>query len=221
LNGGIGADAMFGGTGNDTYIVDNTGDVVTEAVGEGTADMVKTSVSYTLAAGSEVETLSGTGAVGLTLRGNEFANTVNGTNGASPNDTLFGGAGNDTLNGGLGADVMAGGIGNDTYFVDNALDVVTENAGEGTDTIWAGSNYALTAASEVEFLRANAATGLTLTGNALTDNITGNLGNDTLGDAGNDTLTGGAGDDVLDGANNDTMFGNAGNDMFRFRRLWQ
>ena len=29
LNGGVGADQMFGGTGNDTYVVDNAGDVVT------------------------------------------------------------------------------------------------------------------------------------------------------------------------------------------------
>jgi len=30
LDGGAGADKLTGGTGNDTYIVDNTGDVVTE-----------------------------------------------------------------------------------------------------------------------------------------------------------------------------------------------
>ena len=36
LNGGAGADQMFGGTGNDTYVVDNVGDVVTELDGEGT-----------------------------------------------------------------------------------------------------------------------------------------------------------------------------------------
>ena len=61
---------------------------------------------------------------------------------------------------------MAGGLGNDTYFVDNAADVVTETAGEGTDTILASVSYTLAAGTEVETLRANATTGLTLTGNA-------------------------------------------------------
>ena len=63
---------------------------------------------------------------------------------------------------------MAGGAGNDTYFVDNAADMVTEAAGQGTDTVMASVNYSLAAGSEIEFLRANAgATGLSLTGNAL------------------------------------------------------
>src|SRR5688572_32785804 len=35
---GAGADNMSGGAGNDTYVVDNTGDVVSEAAGEGTED---------------------------------------------------------------------------------------------------------------------------------------------------------------------------------------
>jgi Ca2+-binding RTX toxin-like protein len=85
--------------------------------------------------------------------------------------------------------------------VDNAGDVVTENAGEGTDTIQASVNYTLAANSSVEFLRANAgATGLTLTGNNLANTVAGNVGNDTL--------NGGAG--------NDTLNGNGGNDIFRF-----
>ena len=78
LADGPGAVIMLGGAGNDTYIVHNVGDVVTEAAGEG-ADTVNASVSYTLAALSRVETLNGTsGAAGLTLTGNEIDNTVNG-----------------------------------------------------------------------------------------------------------------------------------------------
>ena len=44
LDGKAGADAMAGGKGNDTYVVDSTGDVVTENASEGT-DLVQSSVS--------------------------------------------------------------------------------------------------------------------------------------------------------------------------------
>jgi len=49
LDGGAGVDAMAGGAGNDTYIVDNTADVVTELAGAGT-DSVIASADYTLSA---------------------------------------------------------------------------------------------------------------------------------------------------------------------------
>ena len=44
-------------------------------------------------------------------------------------NTLYGNTGNNLLNGAGGADAMYGGFGNDTYFVDNGLDQVVENAG--------------------------------------------------------------------------------------------
>ena len=46
---------MIGGTGNDTYYVDNAGDVVVEYANEGT-DWVATTISYTL--GHNLENLS-------------------------------------------------------------------------------------------------------------------------------------------------------------------
>ena len=115
---------------------------------------------------------------------------------------LNGGGGNDTLTGGTaGADTMAGGAGNDTYFVDNAGDVVNETAGQGTDTVSASVNYSLTAGSEIEFLRGTGTSGLSLNGNELANTVAGTSGNDTLdGGLGNDTLNGGTG----------------GNDFFKF-----
>jgi Ca2+-binding RTX toxin-like protein len=117
---------------------------------------------------------------------------------------LYGGAfatgtpfdhGNDILDGGTGADQMWGGKGNDTYVVDNAGDVVIENASEGTDTVNASVNYGLT--PNVENLVLQGGADLQGYGNDLANTLTGNAGNNLLnGFAGADTMTGGAGDDI-------------------------
>ena len=78
LDGRGGADRAYGGAGNDQYYVDNAGDLAWEKAGEG-YDTVRTIVSYTLTAGSEIERLlpddyQGTAAINLT--GNEFDNEI-------------------------------------------------------------------------------------------------------------------------------------------------
>ncbi len=216
INGRAGIDTLAGGAGNDRLFVDNALDVVIEIAGQGTADGVFATVDYTLAAGQSIELLAANaGATGLTLTGNELANTVQGNAGV---DILFGGDGNDIIDGRGNADVMNGGTGNDRYYVDNAGDVLHEASLEGTlDIVFASVNYTLGAGEYLERLYANAgATGLTLTGNELINALFGNSGNDTLiGGAGADTLTGNAGNDRLVGGTGiDTLFGNAGADVF-------
>ena len=76
LSGTSGADTMAGLGGNDTYIVNDPGDQVVEAAGAG-ADAVYSSVSYTLATGEEIETLSAldwNSIASLNFTGNEIAN---------------------------------------------------------------------------------------------------------------------------------------------------
>ena len=98
LNGGAGADTMVGLGGDDIYIIDNAGDVVTENAGQGT-DTVQSSIGYTLGANVENGTLTGTAAINGV--GNELNNIMIGNAAAN---LLYGMAGNDTLDGGLGND---------------------------------------------------------------------------------------------------------------------
>src|SRR5204862_29502 len=102
----------------------------------------------------------------------------------------------DILDGRAGADAMDGGAGDDRYYVDNALDAITDSS--GVDTIWASVGYSLAAGVAIEYLRANAgSTGLTLTGNELNNRIVGGAGNNILeGRAGADTLDGAEGTDT-------------------------
>ena len=184
MDGGIGADSMVGGIGNDIYIVDNAGDAVTEAGGEG-LDTVRISTSWTMTAGADIETLETideTDNTAINLTGNANGNEIIGNDGAN------------TINGGGGVDQMAGRNGNDTYFVDNAGDEVTESGGQGNDQVRTSVSWTLTAGADVETLRTTNDAGV----GAI--NLTGNSsGNVVRGNNGANVLNGGDGDDELTG----------------------
>jgi Ca2+-binding RTX toxin-like protein len=111
FDSGSGIDNMAGRGGNDTYTVDNAADVVTEG-SSGGFDTVLASVSYALAADSEIEVLQTTNAAvvgAINLTGNKFAQTITGNAGAN------------VLNGGLGKDTLTGGLGNDNFVFDTKL----------------------------------------------------------------------------------------------------
>ncbi|MFH0782535.1 MAG: calcium-binding protein [Pseudomonadota bacterium] len=199
LYGGAGNDTMLGGFGNDIYVVNSTGEVVTENAGEGT-DTVESSISLTLGDNLENLILSGTAALDGT--GNELDNTLIGN---SADNTLRGLAGNDRLEGGAGTNTLIGGSGNDVYVMKSSGDRVTENAGEGSDTVESAITYTLNA--NVENLTLTGSSAINGTGNELDNILTGNSAiNILIGGVGNDRLHGGSGADI--------MIGGLGNDTY-------
>jgi parallel beta-helix repeat protein len=184
-------DAFAGLGGDDVYIVNHSGDTVTEQANGGN-DTVIASLNHTLAANVE----------DLLLIGNAIRGTGNGLDneivGNAVANELEGLGGADILDGGLGADIMQGGDGNDTYFVDNVGDTIVEkdNLGAGGyDTVYSSVSYTL--ATQVEKLVLLGSDDLNATGNSAANVLIGNDGDNRLdGMAGADQLIGGKGDDT-------------------------
>lgn len=200
LDGMTGADRMSGGAGNDSYFVDNVGDVVIETSNSGGKDIIYSAVDYVISA--FVENMQLLGTANLKGTGNELANVITGNAGDNVllgmggTDQLIGGAGNDVLDGGTGIDRMVGGLGDDVYYVDNIKDEVVELAGEGRDTVHSTVNFSLVGKS-IETLILEGTADLKATGNEQANTLVGNAGNNILdGGAGIDTMSGGLGDDT-------------------------
>ncbi len=103
---------LAGGKGHDTYIVDQPGDHVVEAAGQGTDIVLSYSTGYTLPANVENLVLGGTAAVNGA--GNELANKITGNAAAN------------VIDGGKGDDWLVGNGGADTFVI---------HKGDGKDTI--------------------------------------------------------------------------------------
>ena len=199
IDGGAGADHLEGGQGDDTYYVDNAGDVIVELAGEGDDDVQATSANYTLSA--NVETLWFKNAISHVGHGNDIDNKFIGVNAS---DTFYGYAGDDEFFATGGGDVFFGGTGNDKYWV-AAGDSVVEAANEGIDTVWSLATK-VTLSANVENLNQTANNGIGI-GNDLENDMKlsasgaelhGRGGNDTLRMFGsNKLMDGGDGDDTL------------------------
>lgn len=223
LDGGAGADTMIGGVYNDTFFVDDAGDVVIDN-GYYT-DSIVSSISYSLEGLSTIEN--------LTLSGNADVNAT----GNSGDNTLTGNSGNNVLDTGGGTDALVGGAGDDTYIIrENGgyysyySSSVSEMAAEGNDSVFSYQNFQL--GENVEYLALMGSSAINgfgnqqdnlilgnevgnlLQGNDGNDTLDGGLGNDTLsGDYGDDLIIGGEGDDELYASiGTDTLQGGAGND---------
>lgn len=212
LDGAQGADKMTGGAGNDTYVIDHAGDVVTEAAGGG-IDTIETVFTTDLMTKANIENLTLLGAANLNALGTAGANV------------LIGNSGDNLLDGRGAADLLKGGAGNDTYVVDNLADIVDEEGNADTgDTVKTSQRLAAAIAGIENYVYSGSAgwsfavggANNLVSGGAGADTFDGGGGADTLlGNGGNDVLIGAAGDDWLDGgAGNDKMRGGSGNDTY-------
>lgn len=217
------ADVLKGGSGNDTYIIHDLNDAITEKPGEGT-DTVKLESTINVASidlnNAKFSNIENVDASALTR-------TIN-LIGTSAANSLTGGSGADIIVGGDGADTLTGGKGNDIYYVNNASTKVVEQANEGYDKVLLNGTFNTTSfalGANIEFLDATLAQkGMTITTSSTTsanisgtnfnDKITGsNLDDTIIGGAGNDSIYGGIGNDTLDGGTGaDYIEGGAGKD---------
>jgi len=232
MNAGHGDDTYIVDSATDIIIESNTANLngvvvngfVNGVVRSGFIDSVQASVSYVL--GINVENLTLTGSANIDGKGNLLPNAIVGNtgnnvlDGQDGNDTLSGGGGSDRLLGGGGNDLldgvagstnatMDGGLGDDTYRMDSTLDKIVADAG-GFDTVQLTNSASFNSwvlPAFIEKVVALGTTAVTLTGNALDNQLYGN--------AGNDILIGGDGNDILDGgAGTDTLSGGKGNDVY-------
>jgi Ca2+-binding RTX toxin-like protein len=193
LDGNGGGDQMYGRGGDDAYYVNDIRDRVFEDVGGG-RDVIYARAGFQLSPGVEVEVLATpnpTDTTAIFISGNEFA------------QELFGNAGSNILDGGGGADQMYGRGGDDVYYVDQAGDLVFEDANQGRDVVYTSASWSLGAGQQVEVIAtvdAAATAAINLTGNE--------LGQELFGNAGANVLDGRGGADVL--------YGRGGADTFRF-----
>jgi Ca2+-binding RTX toxin-like protein len=198
LDGGEGADTLTGGLGDDTYVVDDAGDRIVEASGEGT-DTVESYINWQL--GDDLENLALVGGMDVDGTGNALDNVLVGNDGANH------------LEGGAGADELYGGLGDDYLVLETSADRAFESEGEGIDTIERRYDTNLVLNENIENLVLGSGV-VTGNGNALDNTITGNAGGNKLaGLDGDDALYGLDGDDQMWGGNgDDALYGGVGND---------
>ncbi|WP_166218951.1 beta strand repeat-containing protein [Pseudomonas atagonensis] len=222
-----GSVTLYGGAGNDVYILNGKDSMSIGELAGGGDDEIRTSQN-SMGMTSEIERLTFTGTGNFTGRG-------------STNDNIItGGAGNDLLIGGAGADQLIGGAGIDTASYEDIVSGVgvTVNLKTGVHTGFAagdtfssievirGSSYAdnfVSDAGATTFDGGNGNDTLSFAGSAQAINLTvasgagTGVGGDAQGDAFSniEAFYGSAHDDVFTvTAGSTTFYGGAGNDVY-------
>jgi Ca2+-binding RTX toxin-like protein len=231
INGGKGADVMAGAGGNDSYTVDDTGDVVMELPGEGIMDSVSTTINYTLPDQVEHLVLIGIGninGIGNALDNKITANAgINFIDGRGGIDTVSYITSGRAITADLSVHFATDAVTSDALFnVENLIgsnlnDNLTGDAGANTIEGGVGNDVMNGGAGVDAASYASATAGVTVDLRLSTPQNTIGAGTDTLsnfenliGSAFNDNLTGNSADNALQGgAGADVLTGGAGNDV--------
>jgi Ca2+-binding RTX toxin-like protein len=164
-------------------------------------------VNFDLSAqGINVENLTLLSTAGATIEGNALGNIITGNTG---NDTLVDDGALATGASAVKADTLIGGGGSDTYVVHNSSDTVTDTGGTAAvSLVQSHVSFDLSAhATAVDNLTLMGTADINGSGNALSNTITGNSGNNLLSDnglLGVGTTTPTVADALIGGAGNDT-----------------
>lgn len=137
INGGVGADGMAGGRGDDYYMVDNSDDLIIELSGQGYDWAECDGIDYRLP--TNVEALSIYGA-GVSYYGNRAANKIESLDnfsriikaGAGADTVIMHGSADDLVIGGADNDTLQAGLGNDIYRTSGTFghDEITDTGGD-------------------------------------------------------------------------------------------
>ncbi|NWF86190.1 MAG: hypothetical protein HXY18_20460, partial [Bryobacteraceae bacterium] len=239
--GGLGADTLRGGAGDDTFLIHGTDTAADTVAGDAGFDTILGSAGddtfrfASFSGTNTVERIDGGGGTNV-IAGTSVSNAIDLSatqllavaliDGGDGNDTITGSAGADTILGGLGADTLRGGAGDDTFLVygaDTAADTVAGDAGFDTIVGGAGDDTfrfaSFSGTNTVERIDVGGGTNViagTNVSNALDLSATELFGIALIdGGDGNDTISGSAGaDTILGGLGADTLRGGAGDDLF-------
>lgn len=228
LDGGPGDDEMQGRGGDDTFASGVTMDGADAIYGGSDNDTVSYA-SRTTAVRVSLDSVADDGSSGEFDGLTAVENVIGGSGadtlvGDADNNSLSGGGGADTLVGNGGNDRLSGGAGNDTFAerYDTGSDLLSGGTGVDTAT-YAGRPVAVVvrlddfandgAAGEADDVRSDVEN---LVGTSFADTLVGSAAANTIsGGSGADRLEGGAGNDSLSGgAGNDLLLGGSGNDRF-------
>jgi Ca2+-binding RTX toxin-like protein len=207
IDGGGGADIIAAGAGDDTVVYQGTEVSIDGGTGVNT---LKMDVATTINLGNIDQTTGDVTAVtnfqNVDASALTAAVSITGSSGAN---TIIGGSGGDTIDGGGGADIITAGAGDDTVSYRGSEVSIDGEGGTNTLLLRAAATVNLANADQTTGDTVNVAnfqnvdasflsTGVSITGSAGANVITGSSGNDTIdGGGGTDVISAGNGNDSV------------------------